>query len=593
MNPNTGEHEEVSEVSEVSSSPANTYGRKRTGAAEDSVQQKETSETYQTSGDAHRESLDFEAIAGDANLLGIIHSRGIEMRGEECRCPFHGPDHNPSCHIYPPDARSPKWRFKCFSCGAAGDAIDFVQQADGLTRGDAARRLAGGSSRYLTRQSLRVVRSDRPVVAEPWQDERWQEAVGRIVDEGEARLWSSEGDAARAWLHGRGLTDETIRRFRLGWNPSERFHGPIRCLASPRKKGMILESRGILMPLPAPDPGRWSGCNVRRLDESMGDPADGDKDQCLNGTRRGYLFPSRRMSRLDARTGEPAVVVIVEGEIDALIGFQDLGHLVNVATIGGASSTTPKPPALAELARCPGLLIATDNDDPGIEAARVWLERDPRRTRRGLLGRSKDFGQYVQRGGDLVAWLRTQFERVGWAWPLPAPVDHVRDAPEMVEAEPEEVVCDDPSEQELEPRPIRVIEPSSTPVGRPYYLDAVNGWTQARIDEWSAIVRESVEMGLDYDEAEANAFEWMMAEIEVPCFEAIDLEGEVMAWIDDPELSVTWEDFRSSVEFLANGRPVPIAAETPPRFLPPVPAAMFAALDPPLETDALAEAVRC
>ena len=40
-----------------------------------------------------------------------------------------------------------------------------------------------------------------------------------LVTEAATRLWTPEGTEALAYLHGRGLTDETIRAARLGWTP--------------------------------------------------------------------------------------------------------------------------------------------------------------------------------------------------------------------------------------------------------------------------------------------------------------------------------------------------------------------------------------
>jgi hypothetical protein len=51
--------------------------------------------------------------------------------------------------------------------------------------------------------------------------EGWQEFARRVIAEAEATLWSDEGEAARAYLNARGLTDETIRAARLGLQPEE------------------------------------------------------------------------------------------------------------------------------------------------------------------------------------------------------------------------------------------------------------------------------------------------------------------------------------------------------------------------------------
>jgi hypothetical protein len=48
----------------------------------------------------------------------------------------------------------------------------------------------------------------------------------RFLEEAEAVLWSVEGARARAYLHTRGLTDETLRVWRIGFQPEEGRHDP-------------------------------------------------------------------------------------------------------------------------------------------------------------------------------------------------------------------------------------------------------------------------------------------------------------------------------------------------------------------------------
>ena len=63
-----------------------------------------------------------------AELYGLRPDR----RGMVC-CPFHG-DKHPSMKV--------DTRFHCFACGADGDVIDFAARLHGLSKWDAARRIA-------------------------------------------------------------------------------------------------------------------------------------------------------------------------------------------------------------------------------------------------------------------------------------------------------------------------------------------------------------------------------------------------------------------------------------------------------------------
>jgi hypothetical protein len=72
------------------------------------------------------------------DAVSIIENSGVQLRKAGSRhvglCPFHD-DRNPSLSVYPDN------HFKCFSCGAYGDQIDFVQKMYGLSFLDALKHL--------------------------------------------------------------------------------------------------------------------------------------------------------------------------------------------------------------------------------------------------------------------------------------------------------------------------------------------------------------------------------------------------------------------------------------------------------------------
>lgn len=54
----------------------------------------------------------------------------------------------------------------------------------------------------------------------------WRVAGMRFLEEAEAVLWSAEGERARAYLHGRGLKDEILQAWRIGFQPEEGRRDP-------------------------------------------------------------------------------------------------------------------------------------------------------------------------------------------------------------------------------------------------------------------------------------------------------------------------------------------------------------------------------
>lgn len=365
--------------------------------------------------------IDFRAIADGVDLRSlIVRELGEPGRGDKWKCPFHA-DTNPSMAISR-DGR----RFKCWSCGATGDALEWRMKRDGIGVADAARILdpsavpdrSPRSASQAPRRESTPTPPPAPKRAErvaPWHDPEWQAAAEGLVIEAERMLWSVPGRPSLEWLRFRGLADHTIARFRLGFVPEWTQTAPVGVLADKNGERGIKAARGITMPWIAPGAchtgpvegvPRWAGINVRKLMSDVFEPwTSADKCLAVIGSERGYAYP-----HCDLTPGVPCL--IAEGEIDAMLAFQTIGHLVNVNTTGGAA-VSPRPEALAEMAGCPLWLIATDHDDAGDEASANWRSRGGAKCRRMQLPYGNDIGEFVQAGGDLRSWLLTEVDRLG------------------------------------------------------------------------------------------------------------------------------------------------------------------------------------
>ena len=81
---------------------------------------------------SNSELLDLKRRAG---MRPVETHTGKQLAyGQLCCCPFHE-DHTPSFGPYAGDDGLPRW--KCLGCGWEGDAIDFVEKKDGLSKRDA------------------------------------------------------------------------------------------------------------------------------------------------------------------------------------------------------------------------------------------------------------------------------------------------------------------------------------------------------------------------------------------------------------------------------------------------------------------------
>lgn len=105
--------------------------------------------------------------------------------------------------------------YHCFSSGEHGDVISWVMKTEGLGFADAVERLAGQAGLAMPRSS--------PAERQAAERRRGlQEALEAACGWFEEQLRSAAGQAALAYLESRGLTQETIAAFRLGYAPDVR-----------------------------------------------------------------------------------------------------------------------------------------------------------------------------------------------------------------------------------------------------------------------------------------------------------------------------------------------------------------------------------
>ena len=124
-------------------------------------------------------------------------------------CPgCHGTDR---FHVQPHKRDGGAWM--CRNCWPAedrgwGDGIEYLRQFRNMTFSEAKRFLEGDETtpHYTTAPK-------NPVFSTP----DWQRKVSVFVEKACARLWTDEGRVALDYLHARGLTDETMRKSKLGY----------------------------------------------------------------------------------------------------------------------------------------------------------------------------------------------------------------------------------------------------------------------------------------------------------------------------------------------------------------------------------------
>ena len=312
-----------------------------------------------------------EQAVAVADMVEIVSGRtqlrrsGTQWTG---RCPFHD-DHNPSFSVNPVEKL-----YHCFSCGAGGDLIKFVQETEGLEFAAAVEWLADRYGVQLeyeeTQPGFEARRSRR---------ERLLALLDAAARFYERYLWESDAGApARAYLAERGLSEETCRRFRLGLSP-----GGDRLAAKARAKGYTQEelvaaglvnrrandyfSGRLVFPL-ADGRGRVLGFGARRLRDDDPIPA-----KYVNSPD-GELFRKSSivygLDRARAAIAKEDRAVVVEGYTDVM-ALHQCGLEAAVASMGTALTEAQ----LRELRRLTRrLYLCFDADAAGAEATLRGME---------------------------------------------------------------------------------------------------------------------------------------------------------------------------------------------------------------------------
>jgi DNA primase len=276
-------------------------------------------------------------------------------------CPFHG-EKTPSFYVYEDG-------FHCFGCGAHGDVITFVMRSLGSSFPDAVEQLAAEAGMQVPAPS-----------AEAAEAEKRRLDLAGVLDAAVAsfqrRLFLPEGKGARDYLARRGLTDDTIRRYGLGWSGEGRG-----AVAADLARENVTQDQLIDSGLMRRDDetGRVFDLFFNRVmfpirdrrgrTISFGGRIMGDgQPKYVNGPETA-LFSKRRtlygldLAREAVRRG--ATLVVVEGYMD-VIALGQAGFEAAVAPLGTALTEEQ----LAELWRLsPAPVLCFDGDAAGARAA--------------------------------------------------------------------------------------------------------------------------------------------------------------------------------------------------------------------------------
>ena len=296
--------------------------------------------------------------------------RGREHAG---LCPFHH-EKTPSFYVV-----EDKSFFHCFGCGAHGDAIGFVMRADNLDFLEAVEKLAGQAG-------LAVPQATPEERGRAQRQKTLLEVLEAAAGFYEHRLWAPAGGRALEYLRSRGLDDDTIRRFRLGWAPGER-QALRRSLGADFSEALLIEA-GLLHRPQEGDPfdyfrgrvtfpigdraGRIIAFGARVLPASS--PGTSGQPKYLNSPEHPLFAKGRVLygwSTARAARTERSDAIVTEGYMD-VIALNRAGFATAVAPLGTALTEFH----LHELWRLGSEpILCFDGDDAGRRAAMRALHR--------------------------------------------------------------------------------------------------------------------------------------------------------------------------------------------------------------------------
>jgi DNA primase len=348
--------------------------------------------------------IDVAAIKGSADLKLLVsdnvtlrktaNTRGGEYHGP---CPFCNGTDRFWVHPY---YNGGEW--KCRACGKGGDAIKYLMERDSIGFLDACGELERrfGLQPITTRPHLVQIVADEPSAS-------WRQKAMVITAECMCSLWSDGLLASNglAYLHSRGLKNDTITTFLLGFSAPERKQteqtddGQIVERWGQWKHGMWVP-HGVTIPALGADGQLWA-VNVRQ--------PKGEKYRGVVGSK---------LSALRGRLSGKPVLILTEGDFDMMLTWQEAGDLVDVATFGSAAAGLGDR-WLPYVLRYQRVLLAYDNDEAGNEgAARIMksLARAERVRMPLAASEGKDISDLHRAGGNLRSWVSMLLAVGGARW---------------------------------------------------------------------------------------------------------------------------------------------------------------------------------
>lgn len=313
-----------------------------------------------------------EQVKQAHDIVQVIGARiKLQRSGKQFRglCPFHS-EKSPSFFVSP-DLQ----RYKCFGCGKGGDLFTFLQEYDNLTFAEVLQLLAEQAGITLEKTSMNKSDLIRKELFELLSLS--SEYYHYLLTE------HPSGETGRAYLSSRGVSQDSIKLFKLGFAVDDWF-GLFTYLTKKKKYSPeLLEKAGLVIKSQhGKYYDRFRGRVIFPLYDSMGRVAgfsgrtllkDAKEAKYINSPETEVYHKSEILfgySQLKQFIRTSQEVVLVEGELDVISSFQ--AGVKNICAIKGSAFTTQQAKLLARSSK--KLILSLDADSAGIAATTRAIE---------------------------------------------------------------------------------------------------------------------------------------------------------------------------------------------------------------------------
>jgi DNA primase len=330
------------------------------------------------SGDFIRELREAVSVAETVGEYVNLRKQGTSLVG---LCPFHA-ERSPSFSV-----SEKKKAFYCFGCQKGGDVFDFIQEMQGVSFPEAVRILADRAGKAVPPQ-FRGRGGQGGQAPEPGKaaaDKARLELVYKlnrfVAQFYHERLMGAAGQEARDYLRKRGITDETMKAWFLGYAPDD-WALLTEFLSNKKAPLDVAEKLGLIRRKDTAGPDGRAHFDLfrgrvmfpisdrRGLVTGFGGRAMGDATpKYLNSPDSEIFSKSEQMYGIfqaQKHIREKNICVIVEGYMDCL-ALHQAGFGYAVATLGTALTDNH----VAKLSRITTNIVALFDGDRAGQAAQL------------------------------------------------------------------------------------------------------------------------------------------------------------------------------------------------------------------------------